>query len=132
MRNTLVKLCCLALLASSGCGVHREEVPGTYVVRHLHNTLDTLRLLPQGTYERTLRATGTGHVLFQNRSAWTYADGRLILFGYLLDEDEEVSPERVYGLGTTMTCDLPIETRLNNLVIYYRQDENNSFYYEKL
>ena len=54
---------------------------------------------------------------------------RQILQEYLLDEDEDRSPEAVYGLGV-MTCFLPVTKRLNKTVITYQAD--GPFYYEKL
>jgi hypothetical protein len=111
--------------------VNKNEVPGTYAVQGLRHHLDTLRVLPNGSYERTLRSKAAGHVLFRNRSTWTYAGSRLILHDYLLDEDEDLGPKTMSDLGA-MTCDLPVEKRLNKIVIYYREDGNDSFYYKKL
>ena len=119
----------MALLVCGGCEVAPEEVPGTYTVQGTHHTLDTLRVLPNGTYTRTLHSQADGRVLFRNHSTWSYVNHDIVLRDYLVDEDEDFGPEAVYGVGA-MTCFLPVSKRLTKTVIHYKADGN--LYYEKL
>ena len=131
MTIPLFKSCLFALLVCSGCDVDKEEAIGTYTVQGFHNHIDTLRVLPNGTYVSTLLPQADGRLLFRTQRNWTYIDSRLILHDYLLDEDEDLGPKAVYGVGA-MTCYLPVKKRLNKIVIYFKQDGDDSFYYEKL
>ncbi|MCZ4500952.1 MAG: hypothetical protein JWQ74_3507 [Marmoricola sp.] len=129
MKISPVTFCFGALLVCGGCAVDPAEVPGTYTVQGRQHTLDTLRVLPNGTYARTLRSQADGRVLFRNHSTWAYVNGDLILRDYLPDSDEDFGPEAVYGLGA-MTCFFPVTKRLYKPVIYTQAD--GDFYYEKL
>jgi hypothetical protein len=120
-----------ALLACSGCDVDKEEVTGTYTIKGLHNHTDTLQVLPNNTYVRTLYSRADNRLLFHNQSSWTYVNSTIILHDYLLDEDENFGPEATYGVGS-MTCFLPVKKRLNKTVIYYKPDGDDSYFYEKL
>ncbi|WP_125932546.1 hypothetical protein [Hymenobacter glacialis] len=111
------------------CGVRQEEVAGVYIVKNQTNNWDTLRILNDGTYTRRLRSKHNSFV-FTNTDKWSFEEGRITLFNYLLDEDYKYKTQTNLQ-GSTITSSLPIEKRAGKVVIYYRQSTDD-FFYEKM
>jgi hypothetical protein len=118
----------LLLLAGaflSACQVQPQDVPGTYVLDGTEHTRDTLRLLPNGQYQRSIHAVG-GRLLYSNQDRWKYAAGDVILQGFLPEEDREHAAEEVLGLGA-MVCFLPVRRGLSGIEIHYSADGDWSY-----
>ena len=107
-----------------------HEVVGVYTVHGLKNHFDTLRVLPNGTYRRTLYQQKGNRLIYQNSSTWKYSDSNLILRSFLINEDENLDFQ-AYAPGE-MTCILPLSKRFTQIIIYYQLDGSDTFYYKKL
>ncbi|MBD2766695.1 hypothetical protein IC235_02175 [Hymenobacter sp. BT664] len=107
-----------------------EDIIGIYTMKGLSNNVDTLRILPGGKYTRVLYSKMGKRLLFHNSNKWKCAADRIILYEYLMDEDEKHMPQEILGVGTVAAF-LPIKRRFNKIVIYYRNGGDDSSYYEK-
>ena len=128
MKNIILLLMIFIVTA---CQVNKNEVAGLYTVKNQLNTIDTLKILAGGEYVRILRVKSK-RIVFKNTDKWNFADGRITLRNYLLDNDDTYSSGVVLD-DVTITSSLPMETRFGKIIIYYRQDEENqdNHYYEK-
>ena len=109
----------------SACEVQPQDVPGTHVLDGTEHTRDTLRLLPNGQYRRSIHAV-SGRLLYRNRDRWKYAAGDVILQEFLPEEDREHAAEAVLGLGA-MACFLPVRRGLRGIEIHYSADGDGSY-----
>lgn len=121
----------LATFILSSCTVKQEDISGIYIIKDLKNSLDTLRILPNGTYVRSLYNQDGQRLLFKNTDKWKSNGDRLQLYNYLPDEDEKHSPEESLGLGT-MLCDLPMRKRFGEIIIEAPRMGEDDVFYEKL
>ena len=128
-RNTFF-LAPILLFIFCSCDVTEHEVVGEYTVHGLKNHFDILRVLPNGTYRRTLYQQKGNRLIYQNSSTWKYSDSNLILRNFLINEDENLDFQ-AYALGE-MTCILPLSKRFTQIIIYYQLDGSDTFYYRKL
>lgn len=128
MKNIILLLMIFVVAA---CQVNKNEVAGLYTVKNQLNTIDTLKILAGGEYVRILRVKSK-RIVFKNTDKWNFADGRITLRNYLLDNDDTYSSGVVLD-DVTITSSLPMERRFGKIIIYYRQDEENqdNHYYEK-
>lgn len=117
-------------LLLNSCDVRREDLSGVYIIRGLKNSLDTLEILPNGTYVRTLYARSDRRILFKNKDKWKPDGDRILLYNYLPDEDEKHIPEEVLGPGA-MLCDLPVKRQFSKIIIGGPHMGDNAVY-EKL
>ena len=107
-----------------------HEAVGVYTVHGLKNHFDTLRVLPNGTYRRTLYQQKGNRLIYQNSSTWKYSDSNLTLRNFLINEDENLDFQ-AYALGE-MTCILPLSKRFTQIIVYCQLDGSDTFYYRKL
>lgn len=98
------------------CDVKREDLSGVYTIKGLKNSIDTLQILPNGTYVRTLYTLIDRCLLFKNKDVWKADGDRILLYNYLPDEDEEHIPEEMLGSGA-MLCDLPVKRQFSKIII---------------
>lgn len=128
MKNIILLLVTFVIAA---CQVNKNEIVGLYTVKNQLNTIDTLQILTGGKYIRVLRNKNK-RIVFKNIDKWNFADGRITLYNYLLDNDDAYSPGAVLN-DVTITSSFPMERRFGKTIIYYRQDEENqdNHYYEK-
>lgn len=120
----------LLLTGMSSCSVSDQEVVGTYTIHGLKNRLDTLTILPNGTYRRTLHQQAGNQLLYKGTDAWRYADGSIALNNFLITEDDDSALPALRG--GEIFCLLPVEKRLSQIVIYYQADGSNTRHYQKL
>ena len=125
----------LALLAVSlifsSCSAKQGEISGIYIIRGLRNNLDTLKILRNGTYVRTLYAQSDRRLLFKNEDKWKTDGDRILLYNFLPDGDEKYPPEVVLGPGA-MLCDLPVRRQFGRVVSIEAPRDIDEAFYEKL
>lgn len=109
------------------CDVKQEDLSGVYTIKGLKNSIDTLKILPNGTYLRTLYALSDRRLPFKNNDKWKTDGDRILLYNYLPDEDEEHIPEEILGPGA-MLCDLPVKRQFSKIIIKSAHLGDNAAY----
>ncbi|MDO7886720.1 hypothetical protein [Hymenobacter cheonanensis] len=118
-------------LAFSSCSAKQEELSGIYIIKGLNNNLDTLKILRNGTYVRTLYAQSDRRLLFKNEDKWRTDGDRILLYNFLPDEDDKYLPKVVLGPGA-MLCDLPVRRQFGRVVSIEAPRDIDEAFYEKL
>ena len=119
-------------LVFSSCSAKQGELNGIYTIKGLKNNLDTLKILRNGTYVRTLYAQSDRRLLFKKEGKWKKTDGdRILLYDFLPDEDDKYLPEVILGPGA-MLCDLPVRRQFGRVVSIEAPRDIDEAFYEKL
>ncbi len=133
--NYLKKISFLFLIPLSICccsSIEQEEITGVYVAKNNINTIDTLRILENGTYIKDVYRKNDNSLVYHNTGVWKYEEGRrIILQDFFLDEDQIYSKEAGNFESGLITSSLIIERKSGKLFINYREDKGN-YLYEKL
>lgn len=109
------------------CGyVHNKE--GVFVAKKFRNTIDTLKLYANGSYEHIIYDKNKSKLININSGSWEYEGSRLVLYDFLVNEDD------LRYFNDSVTYDHVLMTRFfntgilsNTIIIDYDLDK---YYYK--
>lgn len=110
--------------------IREKELIGVYSIVGSSNTIDTLIIMKNGEYERSLYRKKDNSLIFKNVNTWTYGDGRITLKDYLPDADDDYSREVKSYKNVLITSSFPVERDFGSIIIYGRLGSDH-YYYEK-
>lgn len=105
-----------------------RSVPGTYVSNNSINSIDTLRIDKDGSYEHVIYRTNDSSLVFVNTGSWKYQSGNLDLHDFFDNQDRLYKKDIDYNfeenlmLVSTPVTIYPSETRIDiysDLGYYY-------------
>jgi len=110
----------LPVIFHVGC---TESIYGTYVLSSSENSMDTLILRDNNTYEHIVYAlTDTIHEYYRQINLYDYQNSRLFLHGFYLNEDEKVFTEFKCFEDILMDCSFPVSRRNGKIRIGVREN----------
>lgn len=112
------------------CGFNNKDLQGLYVSQNNNNLIDSLRLLPDGKYVKTIYRKSDKGFIYKNTGPWQVKDGSLFLEDFLVDNDRAFSETHNFQ-DILISCVYSIEKKSGKVVIYHNQSTED-IYYEKI
>lgn len=127
------KIFCLLIfsLYMSSCKTSKNDAVGLYVSQNNINTIDTVRVLHDGTYVNSVYRKKDMSLVYKNEGKWKYNDGRIVFHDFFNDEDDVYSNEVKKFDDVLMTTELSVERKLGKIIIHHISN-NEHIYLEKI
>lgn len=119
----------LLIFLLSACSINVDNLEGTYVATNFIKTVDTLKLIEENNYYRSIHDKTNGKLIFQNKGVWYLEDGRLILKDFLRNMDEhEYYNENVNFKHSLIKYELEISNSIFGSRRFYVNYDLNQYY----
>lgn len=112
------------------CSSNEKDLEGLYISKNNKNLFDTLVLMPKGRYTKVIYRKTDSSFIYKNIGYWEIKEGSLILNDFLVDNDQNFSPEMRNFEDILMPCNFQIDNNSDKIVIHHNQITDD-IYYEK-
>ncbi len=130
-KNGIFAFLVLFLLLANCVRISQDEAIGLYVSRNNVNTIDTLRVLKDGSYIQVIYRKGDKSLIYKNVGNWKASLGYIKFDDFFAEEDEIHSTEFTNYEKVLMTTKLSLE-KLNRKIIIHHKSMHDNIYLEKI
>lgn len=117
--------------ALASCSSLRHDFVGVYAANGLKVTVDTLHLKSDSTYVHTVRSSSSASSVGVNTGTWQVQGSRVILHGFVENDDQPSIVTRVGITQLGMTCSYTTEISGSKRYIQY-VEELGAYRYESV
>ncbi len=86
----------IVLFVVSCAPLTESDIYGTYVSNIHKNSIDTLHVYRDGTYEHLIYRSKDNSFVYKNTGLWQYKGGRIELINFIANEDREYKEDLRY------------------------------------
>lgn len=133
MNMTTLKKCTwlFMVMLLCNCGkIENEELTGVYDIKGYNNTIDTLKIFDDGTYDRSLYAKGDKSLIYKHKGVWYRDEDRIVLKNYIENYDQKSLINKKQFDHLLISCSFPIRKWFGK--VYLGNNLEGSILYEKL
>ena len=122
----------IVLLFFLSC-VGQGEIAGIYVIDNFSKNIDTIKVSPNGTYERSIYDKSNGKIIFKNKSLWEYSDSEITFKNFLVNEGELIYNQKIrdYNIYLMSYYSFPLKRRFLNSQITIIINSDLNYRYSK-
>ena len=107
----------MSLLLFKCTNVDKNDLIGTYKVMNNVNTIDTLRVLKNGKYQRGLYRKVDKSLIYKHQGSWNYENGMIDIEDFFMDTDREYGNKKGGFKESSMDCIFEVETIFGRIYI---------------
>jgi len=102
---------------------------GVFTAKNNINTIDTLFIFNDSTYERRIYNTGSNEIAFRNKGKWKSIENRIVFYDFYPNNDEEIDKD-FNNNDLLLVFSVKLEKSCCRVVFDYYEGSENFRYYK--